>query len=84
MVLGLIILAKPLLSPYFESLLTNIEQGDTNGMLLIDFSKAFDLVDHLILLPKLTKYGISLAALNWFRSYLFDRNQLVQIKGFFI
>jgi hypothetical protein len=84
MVLGLIILAKPLLSPYFESLLTNIEQGDTNGMLLIDFSKAFDLVDHLILLPKLTQYGISLAALNWFRSYLFDRNQLVQIKGFFI
>jgi hypothetical protein len=53
-----------------------------NGILLIDFSKAFDLVDHLIILQKLTKYGISLAALNWFQSYLFDRSQLVQIKGF--
>lgn len=65
-----------------ESLLTTTEQGDMNGMLLIDFSKAFDLVDHLILLLKLTNYGISLAALNWFRSYLHERTQVVQIKGF--
>jgi hypothetical protein len=43
------------------------------AMILIDFSKALvDLVDHGILLRKITNYGISLKALyiDWFRSYL--------------
>jgi hypothetical protein len=69
----------------FESLiLTNIEQSDINDMLLFDFSKAFDLVDHLIILQKLTKYGISLAALNWFRSYLLDRTSWCKLKVFYL
>ena len=65
----------------YEYLSTTIDHGEMNGMMLIDFSKAFDLVDHTILLHKLTKYGISGEALGWFRSYLSGRFQQVEIKG---
>ena len=44
-------------------------------LLLIDFSKAFDMVDHTILLDKLNHYGIRNNALQWMRSYLDNRVQ---------
>ena len=59
--------------------ITRVNHGEMNGMMLIDFSKAFDL--HRNLLHKLTKYGISGEALGWFRSYLSGRSQQVEIKG---
>ena len=49
-------------------------------LLLIDFSKAFDMVDHEILLNKLEHYGIRQHHLSWFRSYLTDRSQQVHIN----
>ncbi|XP_020295078.1 uncharacterized protein LOC109860420 [Pseudomyrmex gracilis] len=45
---------------------------------LFDFSKAFDRVQHWILLQKLTKYNFSYHALLWIRSYLEGRSQLVK------
>ena len=65
----------------YEYLSTTIDHSEMNGMMLIDFSKAFDLVDHRIILHKLTKYGTSGEALGWFRSYLGGRSQQVEIKG---
>jgi hypothetical protein len=46
-----------------------------------DLKKAFDVCSHEILLMKLGKMGISGTALNWFKSYLTDRSQVVDING---
>ena len=51
------------------------------GLLLVDLCKAFDLVDHKILIKKLKLYKCSSVALNWFESYLRNRKQFVVING---
>ena len=43
-------------------------------------TKAFDTVDHTILLKKLEYYGIRGNALEWFKSYLTDRHQYTEIN----
>ena len=50
-------------------------------LLLIDFSKAFDIVEHPVLLYKLNHLGIRGIALKWFESYLSNRKQFVRINN---
>ncbi len=52
-------------------------KGNLNGLLLLDLSKAFGLIDHNLLIRKLKIYGLSQSSLNWFNSYLFERKQVV-------
>ena len=57
---------------------------DTNQFavgIFIDLQKAFDTVDHHILLCKLNHYGIRGIANLWFKSYLTNRKQFVSIEG---
>ena len=51
-----------------------------NGVLFLDLKKAFDTVDHNILLSKLQLYGIRGTAHRWFQSYLKDRKQICKIN----
>ena len=60
----------------------NLDQGETVISFFLDFSKAFDTVDHDILLYKLHLYGIRDIALNWFHSYLSGRLQYVSLDDF--
>ena len=49
--------------------------------IFIDLKKAFDTVDHSILLQKLNHYGIRDTADLWFKNYLNDREQFVSVCG---
>ena len=56
-----------------------LDRGDNAILILLDLSAAFDTVDHRILLDRLKSIGIADLALNWFSSYLRDRQQYVQV-----
>jgi hypothetical protein len=53
----------------YNNHINNIEKGEINGLLMLGFSKAFDLVDHNILLQKIGLYGITETSGKWFASY---------------
>ena len=57
------------------------DKGNFTGMVLLDLQKAFDTVNHYILLYKLTALGMNGESAEWFRSYLSGRKQVVDVNG---
>ena len=51
----------------------------TSTVFFIDISKAFDSVNHEIILNKLEKSNMSTSVINWFKSYLYERSQSVTV-----
>ena len=61
--------------------LENMDNGKVNGVVFLDIKKAFDSINHGILLNKMKKcFGISSIELKWFESYLFNREQQCSIN----
>lgn len=58
----------------------NLDNNIQTDVMYLDFAKAFDTVDHGILLSKLTAYGVSGNLFSWFKDYLNGRLQRV-VKG---
>ena len=59
----------------------NVDKGKINAVVFLDLKKAFDTVDHEILLSKLNNYGIQGVSFDWFSSYLNNRSQRCSING---
>ena len=62
-----------------ETILDNMENGLVTGSVFLDLSKAFDTVDHQLLLKKLNSLGLDNNSMDWLKSYLSAREQVVLI-----
>ena len=59
----------------------NLDKNIQTDVIYLDFSKAFDSVDHRIILSKLKSHGVEGRCLDWFSDYLTDRTQRVVVDG---
>ena len=67
---------RPLISPVLsvleatDSWVFDLDRDNVNAVVFLDFKKAFDTVDHAVLLAKVSLYGIEESAYDWSKSYL--------------
>ena len=64
-----------------NTLFHNIDKGLITGLVFLDLSKAFDTLDHQILLDKLSKFGFNRSGVQWVSSYLTNHTQSIYIHG---
>ena len=64
-----------------EDLARSLQEGRQTDLILLDFSKAFDKVNHAKLLFKLHQYGVKGHTLDWIRGFLCHRTQTVVVDG---
>ena len=66
---------------FLDAVYNSIEEGSLSGVLFLDLRKAFDTVDHQVLICKLSEMNMSDCVLNWIDSYLSYRNQTTKVNG---
>ena len=66
-----------------ESWMAKLNDGSKVGVIIMDLSKAFDSLNHNLLLPKLEAYGLDNYAVSFIRSYLTNRFQSCKINNSF-
>ena len=66
---------------FLENVTTSIDNKINTIGIFLELSKAFDTIDHKILLNKLEWYGVRGKALDWFKSYLHNRKKYVQYNN---
>ena len=68
---------------HFDDIFSGLCKGvDTDSILIyLDYAKAFDKVDHRLLLEKLKRYGFHPNLLSWIESFLENRTQHVVVNG---
>ena len=66
---------------FIDRIFSDLDNNKIPIAIFLDLSKAFDTIDHQILLTKLEHYGIANNELNWFTSYISNRKQYVEING---
>ena len=64
-----------------NTLLQNIDKDQLTGLVFLDLTKAFDNLDHSVLLDKLASLEFSKASVQWLKAYLTDRTQSVVVNG---
>ncbi len=69
------------LAHFTDNILENMDNGYLTGALFLDLSKAFDTIDHTVLLNKLNAIGLKRNTTDWFRSYLECRIQVTNINS---
>jgi retron-type reverse transcriptase len=66
---------------FIDKITKAIDEGKYSVGIFLDLSKAFDTIDHNILIRKLEHYGIRGVAKDWFENYLYNRKQIVKYNG---
>uniref|UniRef100_A0A8C6SXY0 Reverse transcriptase domain-containing protein n=1 Tax=Neogobius melanostomus TaxID=47308 RepID=A0A8C6SXY0_9GOBI len=69
------------ISVFLEKTKRFLDKNSCVGAVFLDLKKAFDTVDHKILLTKLSHFNFSEKAINWMKSYLTNRMQCVVVNG---
>ena len=66
---------------HIDEVIQSILEGNEHDVVYLDFAKAFDKVDHEILLQKLHIFGVRGKLHDWIKDFLLNRSQLVTVSG---
>ncbi|MCQ4179445.1 hypothetical protein FK518_28250, partial [Klebsiella pneumoniae] len=66
---------------FYDKVTNLVDEGKAVDVVYLDFSKAFDIISHSILLEKLAAYGLDGRTLHWVKNWLDGQAQRVAVNG---